>query len=136
MTPPPRPEKSSKKTKVVKKKDKAVSAATGSEAGASSTGHDAKAKDISANATGDFEESDINEFSIDDLTSPQPVPPPSGKASRAVRSAVSTVDKPTASSKRLGSQKNASLDDAIEVSFSSHSWIAISHVFNLALDVA
>lgn len=113
VTPPPRSEKTSKKIKKVPKKDGALSAAAGSEAGASSTGRESKTKDNSANATGDFEESDVNDFSVDDMTSPQP---PSGKSTRAVRSAVSTVDKPTAANKRLASQKSISVDDAIEVS--------------------
>jgi hypothetical protein len=118
VTPPPRTEKTSKKVKSAQKKEGALSAVGASEAGAASAGRDSKAKDLSTSVTGDFEESDINDFSVDDLTSPQPVPPPSGKSTRAVRSAVSTVDKPTAASKRLASQKTTSVDDAIEVSLS------------------
>ena len=116
ITPPPRPGKVSKKAKAAQKKDSAASsAAPVSETGASSA--QLKSKDGVANVSGDLEESDMNEFPVDDLALPQPVPPPTGKATRAVRSAISTVDKLTAAAnKRQAALKNTSLDDAIEVS--------------------
>jgi len=114
VTPPPRPGKGSKKTKLAQKKDSAASsAAPVSETGASNVLRDNKSKDTAANISGDLEESDITDFPVDDLMVPQPVPPPTGKTTRAVRSAISTV---AAAAKRQGSLKNTSLEDAIEVS--------------------
>lgn len=110
-TPPPRPGKASKKSKASQKKDgAALPAGVSSDAGAVND----KAKESLANVSGDFEESEMNEFGLEDVGAQPAQTTVASKAARAVRSAISTVDKQTAASKRLAALKNTSLDDAIE----------------------
>lgn len=98
VSPSPRRSKKVKKLKTGSKKTPAA---------------DSEASSAKVNAGGDYEESDPTDYDSSILQQSAA----GGKASRAgLRSAVSAVDKPTASAaKRLAGQKLTSLDDDVEV---------------------